>query len=97
MDGEDLVTEIVEEDIIEDSYEEVENEASKENEETTKEENSSDEGNDKKIEVVIGDGTDLDISPAYDHIDIEKPKENKDKKEIIIPVEKKTYENKDNN
>lgn len=42
----------------------------------------------KKIEVVSG-GNDLNISPVYDHIDIEKPKENKKKKNVIIPKEKK--------
>ena len=47
------------------------------------------EKKEKKIEVVIGNGEDLNISPAYDHIDIEKPKEDKEKKDIIIPVEKK--------
>ena len=29
----------------------------------------------KKIEIVSGNGKDLNISPVYDHIDIEKPKE----------------------
>ena len=43
----------------------------------------------KDIEVVPGDGTDLDISPVYDHIDIEKPKDEKEKKKIIIPDNKK--------
>ena len=44
---------------------------------------------DKDIEIVSGDGKDLDISPVYDHIDIEKPKEEKEKKNIIIPDNKK--------
>ena len=43
----------------------------------------------KDIEIVSGDGKDLDISPVYDHIDIEKPKNDKEKKKIIIPDEKK--------
>lgn len=43
----------------------------------------------KKIEIISGNGEGLDISPVYDHIDIEKPKEEKDKKEVIIPKEKK--------
>lgn len=43
----------------------------------------------KNIEIVTGDGSDLNISPVYDHIDIEKPKENDEKKKIIIPKEKK--------
>ena len=28
---------------------------------------------DRKIEVVNGNGDDLEISPVYDHLDIEKP------------------------
>ena len=47
-----------------------------------------DEKDENKIEIVSGDGKDLDISPVYDHIDIEKPKD-KDKKNIIIPDNKK--------
>jgi len=43
----------------------------------------------KKIKIVSGNGEDLNISPVYDHIDIERPKEEKEKKEIIIPKEKK--------
>ncbi len=44
----------------------------------------------KKIEVVDGDGSDLNISPVYKHLNIGKPKtkDEKDKK-IIIPQEKK--------
>ena len=45
--------------------------------------------NDKKIEVVSGDGKDLDISPVYEHLEIEKPREDNKKKNIIIPKEKK--------
>jgi len=45
--------------------------------------------NNKKIEIVSGNGKDLNISPVYDHIDIEKPKEAKEKKKIIIPNNKK--------
>ena len=43
----------------------------------------------KKIEIVSGNGKDLDISPVYNHIDIEKPKDDKEKKKIIIPDNKK--------
>lgn len=39
--------------------------------------------NPKKIEVIKGDG-DLNISPVYEHIEVEKPKP-KDTREIIIP------------
>ena len=43
----------------------------------------------KNIEVVSGNGDDLNISPVYDHIDIEKPKEENKKKKVIIPEKKK--------
>lgn len=45
----------------------------------------------KKIEVVNGDGKELEISPVYEHLNIAKPKtkeDGKDKK-IIVPEEKK--------
>lgn len=42
----------------------------------------------KKIDVVSGNGKDLNISPVYDHIDIENPREEKEKKNVIIPKEK---------
>lgn len=46
----------------------------------------------KKIEVVDGNGKDLEISPVYDHLTIGKPKTKEDEKgkKIIIPEEKKT-------
>ena len=37
----------------------------------------------KKIEVVTGDG-DLNISPVYEHLEVEKPKP-KENREIFIP------------
>ena len=43
----------------------------------------------KKIEVVNGNGKDLDISPVYEHIEIQKPKDDKKKENIVIPKEKK--------
>ena len=43
----------------------------------------------KKIKVVSGNGENLNISPVYDHIDIERPKKEKEKKKIVIPKEKK--------
>lgn len=50
----------------------------------------------KKIEVVTGNGKDLDISPVYQHLEVEKPKEEK-KEHIVIPEEKnrklKLYKN----
>lgn len=50
------------------------------------------ENNVNEIEVITGDGKDLNISPVYNHIDIEKPKQEKEKKKIIIPgnIQKKS-------
>lgn len=50
----------------------------------------------KEIEVVSGDGSNLDISPVYEHIDAAKPK-NKDNKpkNIVVPGQKKEDENKE--
>lgn len=49
--------------------------------------------NDKKeIEIVKGDGSELDFSPVYEHLNAVKPKtkdENEKKKKIIIPGMKK--------
>lgn len=44
----------------------------------------------KNIEIVSGNGKDLDISPVYDNLDIAKPEdESNTKKNVIIPEEKK--------
>lgn len=43
----------------------------------------------KEIEVVNGNGKDLDISPVSEHLEIEKPKEDLKKEHIVIPQEKK--------
>lgn len=44
----------------------------------------------KEIEVVSGDGKDLNISPVYKHLSVAKPKPKDDKeKKIIIPKEQK--------
>ena len=51
-------------------------------------ENEEKQDSKKEIEVISGDGN-LDISPVYDHIDIEKPEDKKQKKQIVIPEEKK--------
>ena len=51
----------------------------------------------KKIEVVSGDGKDLEISEVSSHLNIAKPKIKNDeekKQKIIIPEEKKNKENK---
>ena len=46
----------------------------------------------KEIEVVTGDGTELELSPVFDHLNAAKPKpktEKDKKKKIIIPEVKK--------
>ena len=46
--------------------------------------------NKKEIEIVSGDGSDLDISPVYEDIQDLRPKSNDDKpKDIIIPKSNK--------
>ena len=56
------------------------------------EENKNPEEEEKKknkdIEIVTGDGSDLNISHVYDHITLEKH-EKKNNEEIVIPKEKK--------
>ena len=52
----------------------------------------------KKIEVVSGDGKNLNISEVSTHLSIAKPKIKDDddkKKEIVIPKVKKKIENTD--
>ena len=52
----------------------------------------------KKIEVISGDGKDLEISSVSTHLSIAKPKIKDDadkKKEIVIPQVKKKIDNKD--
>jgi len=52
----------------------------------------------KKIEIVSGDGKDLDISDVSTHLTIAKPKikdEDDKKQEIVIPQVKKKVEDKD--
>lgn len=44
----------------------------------------------KNIEVISGNGEDLNISPVYDNLDIAKPNEDTNtKKNVIIPDVKK--------
>ena len=48
----------------------------------------------KSIEVVSGDGSNLDISPVYDHLNESTPKSSGEKpKNIVIPKEKSKEEN----
>ena len=47
----------------------------------------------KKIEIVDGDGSNLDISDVYDHLNSGKPNSSDDKpKNIVIPEEHKKVE-----
>ena len=56
----------------------------------------------KELEVISGDGSNLEISPVYDHLNAAKPKGNSQKpKNIVIPhdvkSEKKDNEDEDEN
>lgn len=55
--------------------------------------NSITEENQKKIEVITGNG-DLNISPVYNHLNVEKPKP-KENKKIFIPEVKKNPKSED--
>ena len=51
--------------------------------------------NKKNIEIVDGDGSNLDISHVYDHLNSGKPKcDGKKPKNIVIPEEHKTIKKK---
>ncbi len=41
----------------------------------------------KEIEVISGDGSEIDISPVYDHIILDKPNKKEKKDKIVIPKE----------
>ena len=43
----------------------------------------------KEIDVVSGDGSEIEISPVYDHIILDKPNKNEKKENIVIPKEHK--------
>ena len=52
---------------------------------------------DKKLEVVSGDGSNLNISPVYEHINVEKSdRSNQKPKNIVIPKIKSKDNKKDN-
>lgn len=52
----------------------------------------------KNIEVVSGDGSNLDISPVYEHLNESTPKSSDEKpKNIVIPQEKPKKEEKKEN
>jgi len=53
--------------------------------------NDENEEEKKEIEIVTGDGKDLEISPVYNHIKIDKTNNQPDKKQkIIIPEDKRS-------
>ena len=62
--------------------------------------NESNNNQEIEIEVVNGDGSELEVSPVYEHLNVLKPKsKEEDKKQnIIIPeaIEKKTESNNEN-
>ena len=41
----------------------------------------------RDIDVISGDGSEIDISPVYDHVILDKPKKKKKKDKIVIPKE----------
>lgn len=47
-----------------------------------------------EIQVIAGDGSELEVSPVYEHLNVAKPKTKEDekKKKIIIPEVKKKKE-----
>lgn len=50
----------------------------------------------KNIEVVSGDGSNLNISPVYEHLNASTPKSSDKKpKNIVIPKEKSKQEKKE--
>ena len=52
----------------------------------------------KSIKVVSGDGSNLDISPAYDHLnDVVPEPASKKPKNIVVPKSMKDKEEKENN
>lgn len=51
---------------------------------------SDQENQNKEIEIVKGDGSELEFSPVYEHLNVAKPKpKDEKKKKIIIPEVKK--------
>ena len=46
--------------------------------------------NEDDIKIVQGSAKDLDISPVYDHIKLDKPIEKKSNKKVIVPKTKKS-------
>ena len=61
-------------------------------------ENTDENNNTQEIEVINGDGSELDVSPVYEHLNVLKPKsKDEDKKQNIIIPEVKETKNENNN
>ncbi len=48
-----------------------------------------------EYEVVSGDGSNLNISPVYEHLNAGKPRNTEEKKNIVIPKTTKNRDKKD--
>ena len=48
----------------------------------------------KEIKIVTGNGKDLDISPVYDHIKVNRNSSREKKKDVVIPKSNKDKKNK---
>lgn len=46
----------------------------------------------KKMEIVSGDGSELEISPVYEHLNVAKPKMKDKENKIVIPKTKEQIE-----
>ena len=49
----------------------------------------------RDIDVVSGDGSEIEISPVYDHVILDKPNKKEKKEQIVIPKEIKEDNKKD--
>lgn len=48
-----------------------------------------------EIEIVTGDDSELEISTVYDHLNLDRVRNNPDKKNIVIPEVKKDKKEKE--
>lgn len=49
----------------------------------------------RDIDVISGDGSEIEISPVYDHVILDKPNKKEKKEQIVIPKEIKEDNKKD--
>lgn len=49
----------------------------------------------RDIDVISGDGSEIEISPVYDHVILDKPNKKDKKEQIVIPKEIKEDNKKD--